>query len=118
MLAGRVGALSSPLALVSSSAFPTMGQKGQLGEPSSGSLSGCAARFTVRFWAGRKSRWQRVLSAQGQWGTVGSRGWSPVRTGPSYLDLQAAGWLPQRGHQDLHGKVMPLGSMQCSRKGP
>lgn len=77
MLAGRVGALSSPPALVSSSAFPTVGQKGELSEPSSGPLSGYAAGFTVRFWAGRKSRWQRVLSAQGQWGRVGSRVGAP-----------------------------------------
>lgn len=50
-LAGRVGALSSPPALVSSSAFLTVGQKGQLGEPNSCPFSGCAAGFPVRFQA-------------------------------------------------------------------
>lgn len=50
-LAGRVSALSSPPALVSSSAFLTVGQKGQLGEPNSCPFSGCAAGFPVRFQA-------------------------------------------------------------------
>lgn len=51
MLAGRVGALSSAPALISLSAFLTVGQKGQLGEPNSCPLSGCAAGFNVRFRA-------------------------------------------------------------------
>ena len=40
MLAGRVGALSSAPALVSLSAFLTVGQKGQLGELCMGPVPG------------------------------------------------------------------------------